>query len=419
MIKHTKANHFFLLVLILTCKISVFGQVNYLPATIIDNKNATINGFIDFREWVTNPATIDFKKTETGEVNQYTPQDIIYFTVAGEHFISKIFTLDETPAKDRDAPLGIAQILVTDTIFLKTLVYSENGLGLYLYRDNNDKNHFIIEKNKNFTELLLVKYLNRESNLMVNIYVFHDQLISATENCPALASQIKKTDYKLSDLVEIVSSYNACSEYTESYTYPISKNKKLFGILAGPTASKITYASNSTFNKDNYNFGIGIGSGFFLDIDLPGKRQTMWLNTELYINKFSTTGITDDTSSFFYEHTSIQFNILDLNALLAFKLQTNSPHIKPYFNLGVAATYSLINDNEKIVDKENKYTQEITTKIYLNEIEKSNLHFTYIAGAGVSLNNTYFLEFRYGRAFSISDTNGYQDDFSLFLRYAF
>ncbi|HTD41168.1 MAG TPA: hypothetical protein VK671_11145, partial [Mucilaginibacter sp.] len=59
-----------------------YAQSNYKPGYVVDLKGDTLKGFIDYREWGSNPNAIDFKTTVTDkESKRFSPADINYFNI--------------------------------------------------------------------------------------------------------------------------------------------------------------------------------------------------------------------------------------------------------------------------------------------------------------------------------------------------
>ena len=107
---------------------------------------------------------------------------------------------------------------------------------------------------------------------------------------------------------------------------------------------------------------------------------------------------------------------------MALKVQMNTPKFKPYFKIGFGGTYSITNDNTQEIMEENIYIHTIENYTLENEIDKNNFHVSFIAGGGVTLMNKYYLEVLYDRALTIAgeeSVKGFQDAFSLHLKYAF
>src|SRR3978361_563738 len=60
-----------------------FAQSNYKPGYVITLKGDTIRGVIDYREWSSNPVSIDFKTSVTDKARKYDGKEIRYFNIGG------------------------------------------------------------------------------------------------------------------------------------------------------------------------------------------------------------------------------------------------------------------------------------------------------------------------------------------------
>ena len=414
----------FLLFIVLFTSHNTSAQDNYLPGIIITQQNDTLNGFINFKDWINSPDAIQFKVSETASTSEYPAEKVAYFSVANQQFFGRITTIDKTPLKIEDMPRGPVRTLVTDTIFLKVLLHSDSGLSLLFHRDDQGKAHFFYEENENLTELILFKYYNPDLLSVATISEYKNQLLIVMGDCSALYDKIQNCNFTTNALVSIFKEYNSCKGEKINYIYPKPKIEKLFGIFVGGSLTKITLQSNSgpDFAQADYNFGSGFRGGFFYDVDFAGERETVWLNNKIYFSRFKSDGLGFDTSSLRFEETEIQFDILDIGISTAITVQSNSPHLKPFVFGGFGVSYSVINENRQIITQTNIYTNESTTLVTDNEILKRDFHNDILLGGGINLNKKYFLEIQYARAFSIagySYIQGTQDDFSLSLKYAF
>ena len=59
-----------------------YAQSNYKPGYVVDLKGDTLKGFIDYREWHSNPNSINFKTT-TADIkpHPYSAAEISAFTI--------------------------------------------------------------------------------------------------------------------------------------------------------------------------------------------------------------------------------------------------------------------------------------------------------------------------------------------------
>jgi len=58
------------------------AQNNYQPGFIVNSKDDTLHGFINYTDWGNNPQSLSFKPEPTGTPLQFTVTDVKYFSVS-------------------------------------------------------------------------------------------------------------------------------------------------------------------------------------------------------------------------------------------------------------------------------------------------------------------------------------------------
>lgn len=395
-----------------------------MPGTIITNGDDTLSGLIDFRDWADSPETFRYKKTSESPVTIYTPHTIKSISVADAEYICRQVIIDNTPVDLWKLGLGYIQLLEKDTIALKTIVRSEDGLSLYTYTAK-DKNHFFATYGDSIIELLYIYYYDEKLASGIKVSEYKNQLARITQRCPELLGAIDRCRFTTNAIASIIIDFNQCEENTISYQYLKPKTQKYFGILVGVSETKITFTTGDSgpgYGRADYNYGFGYNAGIFYDIDFEGRRQTLWLNNEFTLSKFSSGGYAAYTSGSFYKEENISFDVVDIQLSTALKIQMNTPEFIPYFKVGFGGVYSITNDNKQIVMEENIYIHTIENYTLTNEIDKNNFHISLLAAGGITFMNKYYLELLYNRALTIAGSEsvkGFQDTFSLHLKYAF
>src|SRR6187549_1124270 len=84
-----------LLVFVGLAKVS--AQVDYRPGYVVSSQGDTIQGSIDYRNWLQNPKTISFRPSAQGVEHTYKPLEIRAFGVAGDVYESAIVHVDVSP----------------------------------------------------------------------------------------------------------------------------------------------------------------------------------------------------------------------------------------------------------------------------------------------------------------------------------
>ncbi len=134
-----------LLFFALLAPLTSFAQSNYKTGYVVTLSGDTIKGFIDYREWNSNPATIDFKTSLAEKNRKYMPEDLSAFGITGlESYLQYKgpLTMDATDP----AHIGTSRdtSFANQTVFLRIWQKGKN-VALYSYTDNVKRRYFIAE----------------------------------------------------------------------------------------------------------------------------------------------------------------------------------------------------------------------------------------------------------------------------------
>lgn len=141
---------------------SIIAQKNFTAGAIILNNGDTLKGYIDYREWHTNPESILFTAAKEKKGVIYKKSDIGYFEITAQEaykrYLVRISMDPETitSISDKDTSARI------DTVFLKVLHQGKN-LTLLSYTDKLKTRFYVLQKDKTGpVELLNSIYLNND-----------------------------------------------------------------------------------------------------------------------------------------------------------------------------------------------------------------------------------------------------------------
>jgi hypothetical protein len=241
-----------------------YAQSNYKPGYVVNLKGDTIRGYINNKDWDSNPRTISFKKIVTDNNTQkFTTNDIGFFTVEGVSYqkytgpISTDGTSIDKLSEGRDTSYRI------DTVFLQIL-QKEKNVALYSYSDNI-KSHFFISENPDFKPVELmyrIYYGNADvagnGNRTVYENTFLKQLFALANKYHVLddelTSVIQKAGYNKGDIMAIVSRINNISkaDYENKYTehtssdFYIGAAINIFSASPKPVARAYGYPSSTS-----------------------------------------------------------------------------------------------------------------------------------------------------------------------------
>ena len=159
---------------------SCFGQRNLQAAYIVNNSNDTIQGFIDYREWIRNPSSISFTGSTEEFLQKLTVADVKRFCIIGkEQYRSLVVTISmnneviyEMTQKDTTS--------ITTKVFLKIL-NEGRYISLFSYKDELKSRLYILSNN----DQAPIELKNTE-------YMLNGQIASDEEYRMVLLSLAKK-----------------------------------------------------------------------------------------------------------------------------------------------------------------------------------------------------------------------------------
>jgi len=207
--------YLYLFAFFLSVSLSSFAQSNYKPGYVVDLKNDTLKGFIDYQEWEINPKEFTFKSN----LNQSEPQTFSIdnanaFGITGAEYFQK-FTFSKTTASTNLNKISVKldTTRIQDTAFLKIIIKGKN-VSLYSFTDKI-KTRFYVLNSKDIQPVELgyyLYYLKEDNNTYQTAYTFRSQLQDLADiynpNNTKLAGKIKYANYKDNDLKEIVTLIN-------------------------------------------------------------------------------------------------------------------------------------------------------------------------------------------------------------------
>ncbi|GAC1306904.1 MAG: hypothetical protein NVSMB24_17900 [Mucilaginibacter sp.] len=246
--------HFYVLLLgIILSPSFLLAQSNYKPGYVVTLKGDTVRGFIDYRNWDSNPSAISFRSTPDDRGKQkFTVSNIRLFSISGfvtyKRFVCSV-SLDETNTAHlntaRDSSYKI------DTVFLKVLQQGKY-LALYAYADQI-KMRFYVGEYPDYIPTELVYRLYYDSGAVtdnrgrtVNENTYLKQLFALATKYNALDDDLNRdfqgANYLSTDILDIVSKINGITKKE------LKKNSE---------QSKFNFFINAAVNISNTTSGAG------------------------------------------------------------------------------------------------------------------------------------------------------------------
>ncbi|HEY8999843.1 MAG TPA: hypothetical protein VIM89_00725 [Mucilaginibacter sp.] len=261
-----------------------YAQSNYKPGYVINLKGDTLKGFIDYREWGTNPDAISFKTTVSDrDPQKFTTADISTFSITGlEKYQSYTGAISmDNPDKDhlssqRDTSSRVA------TVFLRILQNGKN-ISVYSYTDALKLRLFFGET-PGFKpqELVYRLYYNTggQSGTTVTENTYMKQLYALANKYGILNSSlqwdIEHMGYNENDVLKIAGRINNLSK--DDLKKAGGDKGPIFNIFvgAGFNSNQITTNQASAFyagggrSYTSAGFAANAGLNFFVN---PSTRQ--------------------------------------------------------------------------------------------------------------------------------------------------
>jgi len=239
-----------------------YAQSNYKPGYVVNLKGDTLKGFIDYREWNSDPDAIAFKTALADKTpKEYRPSDISYFNIAGLDAYWQYSCLISMDITEKDH-LGYSRDTTyqTVTVFFRVL-QKGNNLALYSYTDGL-KTRFFIGQAPGYSpgELVYRLYYNYsgdntsgQKGVTVNENTYMKQLFALANQYGVLNDdlqrEIERADYRKDDLLNIVSKINRISrdelKKSDQSKGPIYN---LF-VSAGANVNRITTVTTSPYHQ--------------------------------------------------------------------------------------------------------------------------------------------------------------------------
>lgn len=269
-----------LLTLILSLSQLSFARTEFVPGYIINLQDDTIQGFIKYNEWYFNPEEILFKPGKMRTPQYYLPIDIKGFGILEKKYVSAIVQKETSPFLDRELLTEAALQLVSDTVFLQTLIGGEKSL--HYLKDWDEKEHFYIHEDSIYKLLLHKTYVEYKGGRKeYHNMRFLGQLSRYFWEESSLQETIASTTYDRSSLESLFTTYLKRQGKTSVYRSVISKVAPVWGVVAG--------VSSTILHVDSEFFDVGFGpsinftGGLSVELAMAGKlRDLSFCNEILY-----------------------------------------------------------------------------------------------------------------------------------------
>ena len=335
--------------------VTCFAQNNFMAAKVTI-KGKTQYGFIDYKNWASNPKTITFKSTTDGKEMSYDATQIDKFEVANETYVSAKVSYKNKKFVADAARRGNGPRKVNGTVFLRTLIGGEKSL--YEYLTNGAQNFYI----KNGSDYLLLEYdrvfvkdpeTEQVSNSFTETKKYIGQLSYYLSGYKG-KNKIKNASYTKSSLMAIFNSYYKNTNSSSSYQFEIEKSKAEFGIVAGGFYSMLSFSGDvfPRLTQADFSGSMGFAAGGFVEFTSIRDHGRSQFHLELLVNtsSFEST-FTYNTNDYLpFEklyNTEVSYTMLNFNSLYRYKIVNND--IQVFIGPGLGFGYLLSETNSSVI----------------------------------------------------------------------
>jgi len=401
----TKKNATLFILFLLTVLFSqpVLSQENFIPGKILTLENDTLTGFVDYRNWNVNPEKIYFTNRKDGEKQLFKPENIAGFSVKDEIYRSAFVLLETSASKLEDLSYDPSVNTVSVNLFLQTIFEGEKSL--YLYKDKSEKESFYFKEGSKYSLLIYKKYLKETGGRVIenenNKYL--GQLKVYLQDCVDISSKLENTEYNKRSLEQLFNYYFNSTHSNLAFEKKVEKMVSKFGVLAGLSASTLSFEGRLAdfIDKTNYKTSIDFTAGIYYTLVLPRGMGKWAVNNELLFYNYKAKGSYTNfinTNSYSIYNPEIEISYFRLNNMVRYKHSVGDIFV--FFNLGISNGI-IISENDKLIKEIKSYQIEtIVESKLLESVRKLESGFNIGLGAEFK---KYSIEIRYEHGNGMSD----------------
>ncbi|KAA3631689.1 MAG: hypothetical protein DWQ02_16060 [Bacteroidetes bacterium] len=376
--------------------ISLNAQSDFRDGFIINNKQDTIYGFLDYRGSISNAEKCIFRKDIKSENITYSPEEIKGFRFTdSKYYISRSVEID-----GEARPLFLEYLLngIVD------IFYYRDEIGDHYFVDNGDGTLYELKNEEKEVVVDGTRYI-QESNEYIGVlkYTFKDsyEILQKVDNI--------SLDHR--SLIKITYDYHhkVCTDGQKCIIYEkkLPKIKKKIGVFFGAKGMSLSqtreYVDKLYYLEDSeFGFEIFPTYGLFYNMDMPNINERFYLQFECAYSQTSFT-----TSNSFidpvYSRThlnDISLKMKTINSSVFLKYEFPQGKIRPTFEGGGFFNYHFQTNYQRDLEVIHAWGNTYFTN-QTNVSPFKNSDYGIILGIG--LNGNYvkekelFLDFRYQR----------------------
>jgi len=269
---------FCLLLLLSQASLFLHAQSNYKPGYVINSKNDTLKGFVDYREWLKNPREINFKQTQAASPQKFSVANANGFAITNAEYYDKfVVNISTSTVELAKLSHSLDTAYTTDTVFLQNLVNGKN-VSLYVWTDELKSSYYLFNKHTHTIEYLRqYLYFDDENRSVTGVNGYINQLLrQAYQYLPGdtkIMTRIQKSNYSETDLTAIVIALNG-GKATQQ-TVNSSSGVRFFA------------GAGARYSKLQFNSSIGQAGPFSDGVHDNAISPVITAGMDLLINKYT------------------------------------------------------------------------------------------------------------------------------------
>lgn len=365
----------------------IIAQKNYVKGYIVKPGNDTITGYINYLGWEVNPDYILFKENLNSIPVKYFPFQLEQFSVNNEYYYSKIISYNISPGDINKLQNSPKPLLKRDTLFLQ--LYLDGVAKLYYYKDNNLNNHFFIEMDTIFEELIYLKYYQSTDLINENLK-YKGQLNYYFRDCPDILQRLNQIGYNERDIIQLFKLYNICRNVNITYQKRSEKLKFEFAALGGISVTSLYFNGygydDLEYAKFKNSTNLTIGTAF--NLVFPGNLDRLVISNELFYKSYNF----NVEHERWYRIVNIKFDVsyMRLNNIVKYKFPFQS--YEPFLGIGISNSYAIRAESSKTVNNSVTPTLEEEKRKALESYKKYEQG--YLLSTGMEFFDNYLFEYR-------------------------
>ncbi len=336
------------------------AQVNFVPGYIINHKQDTIHGLIDYKNWERNPHQIQFRVDSSGPVFNYMPLDISEFGTQDQIYVSAVVETEVSSRKTENLEKYQGAVIEKDTVFLQTLV--KGPKSLYFYKDPDGIENFYFKTDSAYELLIYKRFIKKDKggyHYVVDNKKYIGQLAYYLSDCNDIQAKLEKLPYKSKNMTRLFDYYYDCTD--AEMIFEQKRNDVLVegGLLAGFSISDLKFdglAEQYLIDQD-FRASTNFSGGLYLDIILPFVHQKWSFYNELIYSSYVFDGyyeIYNNDRDYIKSSYKIGATYIRINSMIRYKYPVGRFFI--YVNGGISNGFA-----RNVVNNQKMYIQFYST----------------------------------------------------------